>query len=55
MPIYEYLCKNCQNLFIISLTLKELSSNPQIKCPKCDSQDVRKQIGSFFAKTDKKS
>lgn len=55
MPLYEYACYNCQNVFIVSLTLKEVSLNPTIQCPKCDSKDVRKQIGSFFAKTDKKS
>ncbi|MEW6109991.1 MAG: zinc ribbon domain-containing protein [Nitrospirota bacterium] len=55
MPIYEYICKNCKDEFIISLTLKELSMNPQIKCPRCDSKEVQKKIGTFFAKTDKKS
>lgn len=55
MPVYEYVCKNCNNLFTISITLKELSGKPQITCPQCNSTDVQKKIGPFYAKTDKKS
>jgi putative FmdB family regulatory protein len=55
MPLYEYECKSCKNIFDVALSLKELSNNPKVVCPKCNSEKVLKKLGAFFAKTDRKS
>ena len=45
MPIYEFKCNNCGNLF------EELcpmgSQGEGVKCPVCESEDVTKQFSSF--------
>jgi putative FmdB family regulatory protein len=55
MPAYEYECKDCQKVFTIFLSIKEFDEKPKIKCPDCESDNVRKKFTSFFAKTNKKS
>ncbi len=46
MPIYEYKCKQCGNLFE-ELTLSA-NSNTSVKCPKCNGTSDR-QVSSFAA------
>jgi putative FmdB family regulatory protein len=54
MPIYEYLCKDCRNLFEKILTLAEYDREP-IACPKCSSKNVEQELTAFYAVTSKKS
>ncbi len=45
MPIYEYRCQKCQcdfELFIWSARDEE-----NLKCPKCQSTDVKRQLSAF--------
>jgi len=44
MPIYEYICKNCNHAFEI---LVMGGKKPQ--CPKCDSRKLDKQLSVFAA------
>ena len=39
MPIYEYKCRNCGNLFE---KIVKLNESPD--CPECDSSDLEKQF-----------
>jgi putative FmdB family regulatory protein len=54
MPIYEYLCKDCSNLFERNLTLAAHEREP-ITCPKCESKNVEQELTRFYAVTSKKS
>jgi len=45
MPIYEYCCRNCNELFDV---FKSVTANGKdIKCPKCGSGAVQKKMSSF--------
>jgi len=55
VPAYEYACKDCSQEFIVFLSIKEFESNPQVKCPHCQSNNVQKKISEFTTKTSKKS
>jgi putative FmdB family regulatory protein len=54
MPTYEYKCLNCNKKFALKLSVKEHDTK-KAKCLKCDSKKVEQVLGSFFAKTGKKS
>lgn len=45
MPIYEYACKKCNEVFSVfqSITVNAKDT----KCPKCNSTDVVKKMSSF--------
>ncbi len=45
MPIYEYICNNCQKGF--SLLQKVGTSEKDTVCPECGSRDVKKKISAF--------
>jgi putative FmdB family regulatory protein len=55
MPAYEYVCKDCSHEFLVFLSIKEFESNPKIRCPHCQSDNVQKKkkmnmvIGAFFS------
>ena len=52
MPIYEYECKSCGNIFeYLSLRQKQLSF---VKCPKCGALAKRKISKSNFNAVDLK-
>jgi putative FmdB family regulatory protein len=54
MPIYQYRCAKCGEVFERSEPLKEHGqSTPE--CPKCASNRVESQPTAFFAKTSRKS
>ena len=55
MPAYEYECLDCGKEFSVFLSLKEFDAAPKIVCPHCGSDHVRRKMGTFFAKTSKKS
>lgn len=43
MPIYEYICENCEHCFE-HLTLSDKDPAPQ--CPRCDSGQVKKLMSA---------
>ncbi|HEU0264293.1 MAG TPA: zinc ribbon domain-containing protein [Geobacterales bacterium] len=45
MPIYEYLCQQCGERF--SLIQKMGSDSSAVRCSKCGSSDVKREISSF--------
>jgi putative FmdB family regulatory protein len=55
MPEYDYVCSKCGKAFAVFFSFKELEAKPTVRCPQCQSDQVKKQITGFFAKTSKKS
>ena len=53
MPLYDYVCNDCNKTFELVLTLKE--HDTEIKCPKCGSRNVEQEATAFFAVTGRKS
>ncbi len=45
MPVYEYKCKKCGEIFEILVF-----GNKTIKCPKCESEEVTKIFSTFVTK-----
>src|SRR5688572_1728696 len=45
MPIYEYSCAGCGGRF--QKLVAGFSGAPSVRCPRCDSADVRKAISRF--------
>lgn len=43
MPLYDYQCKTCENIFEKQTKISEMNS-PQV-CPNCESSDSEKFIG----------
>lgn len=54
MPVYEYLCRDCQQAFEEVLTFTEYEKD-EVVCPKCGSKNVEQEPASFFAVSEKKS
>jgi len=54
MPLYEFQCKNCNETFTKKISISEMEKT-KVKCPKCDSENVKKKISNFFSITSKKS
>lgn len=57
MPTYEFLCGNCGKLFEIVCSVKEYERQEQkgIRCLKCGSPKISRQISGFEVKTSKKT
>ena len=58
MPQYDYRCQSCKKKFTVKLAVSEHEKKARrhrIRCPKCDSTDVKHVIESFFVTTSKKS
>ncbi len=55
MPLYDYECKKCGNMFTLVMSIKEHETKKRIRCPKCKSQSVRPIYSVFTAITSKKS
>jgi putative FmdB family regulatory protein len=52
MPLYDYVCQNCQKRFDIFLTYAEYGKRP-VTCPHCQSEDVRRRLSRVrVAKSD---
>ncbi len=43
MPVYDFICNNCQQRFDVFLSYAEYGKQP-VKCPHCGSQDVRRRM-----------
>jgi putative FmdB family regulatory protein len=54
MPKYELLCERCQKSFEVVLTAAERAA-AKVQCPTCGSEAVTPQLGTFTAKTSRKS
>jgi putative FmdB family regulatory protein len=53
MPVYDYVCHDCQETFELIHTLKEHEADA--KCPKCGSKNVEQEATAFYTVTGKKS
>ncbi len=47
MPIYEFQCKTCDQMF--EELIRSSESWNEVVCPKCGSMSVHKKISSFNA------
>jgi putative FmdB family regulatory protein len=45
MPIYEYRCEECDELF--EIFVRSFSQQTRLTCPKCGSQRVKKAVSLF--------
>lgn len=54
MPMYEFKCMDCGEVFTVKMSVMEME-NTKVTCPKCGSEKVMKMISSFNAMTSKKS
>ena len=54
MPVYDYVCLDCNQPFEKVLTLNSHDHEP-IECPHCGSKNVDQEVTAFFAVTSKKS
>lgn len=57
MPTYEFQCEKCRKRFELTYAITEYErlAKKKIKCPKCRSIKVVRQISAFEVKTSKKS
>lgn len=54
MPIYDYICHDCEKPFEEVLTLSEHDKD-NVKCPHCGSKNVEQEAVAFVAVTSRKS
>lgn len=55
MPVYEFVCRECQKPFEIVRPIQEAPHADEVKCPACGSSRVDRTWSHVFAKTSKKS
>ncbi|HXH24788.1 MAG TPA: zinc ribbon domain-containing protein [Vicinamibacterales bacterium] len=53
MPVYEYICRDCQKQFELTRPMSEAHAG--VQCPSCGSSHVDRTYSQVFAKTSKKS
>ena len=54
MPDYEYECKKCGHHFSLIMSIDE-HEKKKVRCPQCQSTEVKHLIESVFVTTSKKS
>lgn len=54
MPVYEFVCRDCQKPFEIIRPMSEAQAT-DVKCPACGSGRVDRVYSHVYAKTSKKS
>ncbi len=54
MPTSSFECRKCGKKFEEIMAFAEYEKGRR-KCPKCGSRDVAQRLGSFYAKTSRKS
>lgn len=54
MPLYEFLCEECDKIFSKVLTLTEYDKGG-VTCPYCGGRKVAQEPSTFFAVTSKKT
>jgi putative FmdB family regulatory protein len=47
MPLYEYRCRSCGNLFEMLRYLRDADTD--LECPKCGAEEVERQFSTFAA------
>ena len=53
MPVYEFICRDCQKPFEVVRPMSEATATAT--CPACGSTHVDRVWGHIYAKTSKKS
>lgn len=47
MPLYEYLCRTCDERFEV---LQRVGEGPEsVRCPECGAREVTRQLSTFAA------
>lgn len=46
MPLYDYMCIQCQSVFEVRATFKEKEAGLEIECPKCNSKEIHQMISA---------
>lgn len=54
MPVYEFICRDCQRPFEIAHPISE-SHGPDLKCPGCGSRNIDRSYSHIHAITSRKS
>ena len=54
MPTYEFFCDKCNKPFSVTMKIAEYEKT-KIRCPKCSSDQVKRQISTIQTITSKKS
>ena len=54
MPLYEFECQKCKNIFTVVLSLREHEMEG-VACPGCGSKKVMQLMSTFIAKTESKT
>jgi putative FmdB family regulatory protein len=54
MPVYDYICHDCNKSFETVLSLKE-HDKEKISCPHCGGKNAEQEAAVFFAVIGKKS
>ena len=54
MPVYEFECKKCKQVFEVVMTMAEAVIT-KVFCPICTCEDVQQQFSPFAAVTARKS
>jgi len=49
MPIYEYFCQDCENVFDVKASMAEKEKGLKAKCPACGSKQTIQMLGGFFS------
>jgi putative FmdB family regulatory protein len=56
MPVYEFQCKDCGEVFEKTMTIQEHEEQKRKPaCPKCESRNVRQQPSHFQVVTSHKA
>jgi len=42
MPEYDYVCSKCGKTFVVFFLFKEVEATPTVRCPECQSDQVKK-------------
>jgi putative FmdB family regulatory protein len=54
MPTYEYFCATCNGEVTVHMPMSQ-HERGEAACPKCGNRELRPLVGTFFAKTSRKS
>jgi putative FmdB family regulatory protein len=48
MPVYEYVCIDCNHRFALELIMEEFEANPIIQCPQCLGNNIEDTVKNFI-------
>jgi putative FmdB family regulatory protein len=49
MPIYEYICKDCQHEFDALRSMSQADAS--LPCSKCGGENIKRKISNFYAES----